>query len=50
MPYVAYLIRGAGVANGETITNGDLIRGEGLAFEASTDSQLIIVMVNGCSK
>jgi len=47
MPYVAYLTQGAGVANGETITGGDLIRGVGLTFEASKDSQLIIVTVDG---
>lgn len=42
-PYLAYITRGKGLANGETIEHGDLIRGSSLSFEADGDVQLIVV-------
>lgn len=42
-PYLAYLTSGDGVlADGRVITNGDLIRGEDLRFEARHDTQLVL--------
>jgi len=43
VPFIAYLTRGKGVANGEQIEAGDLIRGDRLTFEATAEVQLIIV-------
>jgi len=40
---IAYLIKGAGKANGETVAEGDLIRSDGLTFEAAEATQLITV-------
>jgi redox-sensitive bicupin YhaK (pirin superfamily) len=42
-PFLAYITRGNGVANDESIKDGDLIRGEALTFEANDDVQLIVV-------
>ena len=42
-PYLAYVTQGAGRVEDNAITDGDLVRGSGLAFEASEDTQLIIV-------
>ena len=42
-PFLAYITRGNGVANGEAIKDGDLIRGDALTFEASDDVQLIVI-------
>lgn len=41
--FIAYVTRGDGTLNGESVTNGDLIHGTDLTFEAKTDSQIIIV-------
>ena len=41
--FIAYVTRGEGTLNGESVTNGDLIHGNDLTFEAKTDSQIIIV-------
>lgn len=41
--FIAYVTRGDGTLNGESVTNGDLIHGNDLTFEAKTDSQIIIV-------
>jgi len=43
VPYVAYLTRGAGTANGARVTDGDLFRGERLTFAAREAVQLILV-------
>jgi redox-sensitive bicupin YhaK (pirin superfamily) len=44
--FVAYMTRGNGIANGQKIEDGDLIRGKELDFTAtSSDVQLIIVTV-----
>ena len=40
---IAYLTKGKGIANGQTIADGDLIRDENLSFEAAKESQLITV-------
>lgn len=46
-PFMAYLSRGAGKANGsEVVRDGDLMRGESFDFQAGNDSQLIIVHTN----
>ncbi|NOQ90295.1 MAG: pilus assembly protein [Gammaproteobacteria bacterium] len=42
-PFQAYITRGNGLANGEFIEDGDLIRGDALKFEAKGEVQLIIV-------
>lgn len=42
-PYLAYLTRGSGLVNGTPVIDGDLIRGEDLAFVATEDAQLIVV-------
>ena len=41
-PYLAYITRGKGLANGEIIEDGDLIRGSSLSFEAADEVQLIV--------
>ena len=41
--YLAYFVTGAGNANGQTVQDGDLIRGDDLSFQASEDTQLITV-------
>lgn len=41
--YLAYLTRGAGLVNGTPVKNGDLVRGEDLAFSATGNTRLIIV-------
>ncbi len=40
---LAYLTKGKGIANGQIVSDGDLIRGEELSFEATEESQLITV-------
>lgn len=42
-PFIAYLTRGTGVANGENIREGDLLRGDNLVFEANEPVQLIVI-------
>ena len=42
-PFLAYLSRGKGIANGEPVEDGDLIRGDALKFEATDDVQLVVV-------
>jgi redox-sensitive bicupin YhaK (pirin superfamily) len=41
--FLAYVTVGNGTINGETVSNGDLIRGNDLQFQAEIDSQIIIV-------
>jgi len=41
--FVAYLTRGTGIANGKTVSEGDLMRGESLAFESEEDVQLMVI-------
>jgi len=41
--FMAYLTRGKGLANGEAIEDGSLIRGASLNFEAKGDIQIIII-------
>lgn len=41
--FLAYITRGSGLANGEKVEDGDLIRGEDLKFEARENVQLIII-------
>ncbi len=43
VPFVGYLTRGAGAANGAQVADGDLFRGEQLTFEARERVQLILV-------
>ncbi len=42
-PYLAYITRGSGHIDGETVGDGDLIRGENLEFKAVESAQLIVV-------
>ena len=42
-PFLAYVTRGSGHINGETVGDGDLIRGENLEFKAVEPTQLIVV-------
>ena len=41
--FLAYVTVGNGILNGEKVSNGDLIRGNDVAFQAESDSQIIIV-------
>jgi redox-sensitive bicupin YhaK (pirin superfamily) len=41
--FLAYLTKGRGLANGNEVADGDLLRGEGLSFEALEDVQLTVV-------
>ena len=46
--FMAYITRGSGKLNGQDVTDGDLLRGENLQFEAANDAkdndvQLIVV-------
>ena len=42
-PFLAYVTRGSGLIDGTSVSDGDLIRGEDLAFDAQEDAQLIVV-------
>ena len=42
-PFLAYLTKGNGSANGRPVTDGDLVRGDTLSFAAFEDVQLIVV-------
>ena len=42
-PFLAYVTRGSGLINGTSVSDGDLIRGEDLAFDAKEDALLIVV-------
>jgi redox-sensitive bicupin YhaK (pirin superfamily) len=44
--FIAYLTLGKGTVNEQKISEGDLIRGEGLTFLAETKSHLILVHLN----
>lgn len=44
--FLAYVTSGAGVANGIDVSDGDLVRGDGLHFEASRDAHIIVVRLN----
>jgi redox-sensitive bicupin YhaK (pirin superfamily) len=41
-PFMVYVAVGKGVANGVDVAEGDLLRGEGLSFEATGSVQLVI--------
>jgi len=41
--FLAYVTVGNGTINGETVSNGDLISGNDIQFQAEIDSQIIIV-------
>jgi redox-sensitive bicupin YhaK (pirin superfamily) len=41
--FIAYVVTGSGMLNGQNVVDGDLIRGNALEFQAKTDSQIIIV-------
>lgn len=45
-PFIAYITRGKGIANGEEIEDGIMIRGDALIFEANNDVQLIVIHNN----
>lgn len=42
-PFLAYLTRGSGLLNETPVTDGDLIRDENLSFDATEETQLIVV-------
>lgn len=42
-PYLAYVTRGSGHINDQTVGDGDLIRGENLKFNTAEPTQLIVV-------
>ncbi len=44
-PFLAYLSQGTGLANGQKVTDGQLLRGPSLNFEATDDTQLAVVTV-----
>lgn len=41
--FLAYITRGKGIANDETVEEGDLIRGDAIKFKATDDVQLIVI-------
>lgn len=41
--FLAYISRGSGLIHETPVTDGDLIRGENLSFEAKEETQLIVV-------
>jgi hypothetical protein len=41
--FIAYVTLGDGILNGQKVTNGDLVHGHDVTFQAQTDSQIIIV-------
>lgn len=41
--FLAYVTVGNGILNGEKVSNGDLIRGNDVTFQAKSNSQIIIV-------
>ncbi|WP_455233937.1 pirin family protein [Thiogranum longum] len=43
VPFLAYLSRGSGFANEDSISEGTLMRGEQMTYDAAEDTQLIIV-------
>ncbi len=44
--FIAYIALGKGTANEQKVSEGDLIRGQGLSFTAEQESQLIFVQNN----
>jgi redox-sensitive bicupin YhaK (pirin superfamily) len=46
VPFLAYLARGKGFANEDTITAGTLLRGDQLTFDCAEDAQLILAHLN----
>lgn len=42
-PVMAYITRGSGMLNGQTVKDGDLIRDNRLEFRANDDTQLIVI-------
>lgn len=42
---LVYIIRGSGRVNGRPVSDGDLVRGEKLEFDATEDIQLITVHI-----
>ncbi len=44
-PFIAYLSRGSGSANGQPVEDGDIFRGEGLSFEAAEPGHLLVVQL-----
>ncbi len=42
-PFIAYLTRGKGLANGAPVEDGNLFRGDALDFKATDDVQLIVI-------
>ena len=44
--FIAYVVKGSGIANENTISDGDLIRGNDLEFQASENTQIILIQEN----
>ncbi|MCK5308424.1 MAG: pirin family protein [Zetaproteobacteria bacterium] len=42
---IAYITRGSGMLNGQTVKEGDLIRDDRLEFRANDDTQLIVIHI-----
>ncbi len=43
--FIAYLTRGGGVIDRENITDGDLVKGNNLTFQASEETQIIVISI-----
>jgi len=41
--FVAYVTRGKGIANNETVTAGNMLRGDAMTFQAIDDVQIIVI-------
>lgn len=42
-PFLAYVTRGMGLLNGESVSDGNLVRGQNLSFDAREETQLIVI-------
>lgn len=41
--FIAYLVKGSGIANENLISDGDLIRGNDLEFQVSVNTEIILI-------
>jgi len=42
-PFIAYVARGKGMANKQSVEEGDLLRGDQITFEAQAETQVVII-------
>lgn len=44
--FIAYITRGSGIINGQSVRDGHLVRDNGLEFSAENDTQIILIRSN----